>query len=52
MLLLHNFRTRYPDEMAYFVGLLRALRMRFHACLAVVRCLAEMTCFLAADLSF
>jgi hypothetical protein len=43
---------RYPDEMSCFLGSLRALRMRFHACLTVVRCLDEMTCFLAAECSF
>jgi hypothetical protein len=42
--LLHNIRARYPDEISFFLGPLRALRMRF--CLAVVRCLEEITWFL------
>jgi hypothetical protein len=29
-----------------------SLRMRFHACLTVVRCLDEMTRFLAAEILF
>ncbi len=31
MILLHNFRTRYPDEISCFFGPLRALRLRFQA---------------------
>ena len=50
--LLHNFRTRYPDEILRLFGPLRALRMRFHACLAVMRYLDEISCFLAAECSF
>jgi hypothetical protein len=52
MLLLHNFRTRYPDEMSCYFGPLQALRMRFHACLAIMRCLDEISCFLAAEFLF
>ncbi len=37
--LLHNFGTRYPDEVSCFWGPLRTLRMRSHA-------------FLAAELSY
>ena len=49
--LLHDFRARYPDDMACLFGPLRALRMRCHACSAVMRCLDEMSCFLAAEFS-
>jgi hypothetical protein len=57
---LHNFRARniYPDEVSCFFvffkgggALLRALRVRVGACLAVVQCLDEMTRFLAAECS-
>jgi hypothetical protein len=51
--LLLDFRTRYPEEMSCFFGPSRALRMRFHsACLAVVRFLDEIACFLAAEFPF
>jgi hypothetical protein len=46
-----NFLTRYPDEISYFFGPLRALRMRFHACLALMRFLDEISCFLASEFS-
>jgi hypothetical protein len=46
--LLHNFRTRYPDEISRY-----KLCIRFHnTCLFVMRYLDEMTCFLAAEFSF
>ncbi len=48
----HNFRTRYPDEMPTFLRPLRALRMRLHACLALMRFLDEILCFLAAEFSW
>lgn len=52
-LFVHNFRARYPDEMSCFFGSLRALRMRFHACWAVMLCLDEIPCFVvAAEYSF
>ena len=35
-ILLHNYRTRFPDEISCFWGPLQPLRMRFHAILAVV----------------
>jgi hypothetical protein len=50
----------YPDAMSSFLlgggggrggALLRALRVRVGACLAVVQCLDEMTRFLAAECS-
>jgi hypothetical protein len=47
--LLHDYRTRYPNEMWCFTGSLRALHMKCHACLAVMRCLDEMSCFFASD---
>ncbi len=40
------------DEISYFFGPLGALRMRFHACLALMRFLDEMSCFSAAEFSF
>jgi hypothetical protein len=49
---LYSFRTRSPDEMSCLLGPLRALRMRLHACLAVMRFLEEITCFLPAAFSF
>jgi hypothetical protein len=41
------FVRECPDEMSCFVGPIRSLHMRFHACLAVMRLLDEITCFLA-----
>ncbi len=35
-----------------FCGSLSALRMRLHACLAVMRCLDDISCFSAAEFSF
>ena len=48
----HRFRTRYPDEISCLFGPLRVLRNRLHACLVVMRCLDEMSSFLAAEFSF
>ncbi len=45
----HDFRTRYPDETSCFLGPLGDLRMRFHAFLAFMRFLDEITSFLAVD---
>jgi hypothetical protein len=50
--LLNNFRMRYPYESPLFCGSVSALRMRLHACLAVMRCLDDISCFSAADFSF
>ncbi len=50
--MLHSFRTKYRDEISCFFGPLRALCMRFHACLVVVRCHDEILCFLAAEFLF
>jgi hypothetical protein len=52
MLFCCTLRIRYLDEISIFLGPLRALRMRFHACLAVMRYLDEISCFLAAKFSF
>jgi hypothetical protein len=43
--LLHIFRVRYPDEISCFFGSLRALRMRVHTCLAVMRLLENFMLF-------
>jgi hypothetical protein len=45
LLLLHIFRARYPNKMSCLFGPLRALRMRIHACWAVMRFLDKITCF-------
>jgi hypothetical protein len=50
--LLYNLRMRYPDEISCFFWPLRALSMRFHACLAVMRFLDEISGFLACEYSF
>jgi hypothetical protein len=42
----------FAAQVSCFFGQLRALRMRFHACWAVMRCLDDMSCFLAAAFSF
>jgi hypothetical protein len=49
---LHIFCTRYPDKISCFGGPLRALRVRFHALLAVIRLDNVISCFLAAEFSF
>jgi hypothetical protein len=41
MLLQHDFRTRYPDEISCFLGPSGDLRMRFYAFLAFMRFLYE-----------
>ncbi len=50
--LLHNFRSRYPDEMSCFFEPLRALRKRLHALLALMRFPYDVPCFLTAEYSF
>ncbi len=46
-----NKSIRILDEISCFFGPLRALRMSFHAFLAVMRCLDEISCFLAVEFS-
>jgi hypothetical protein len=39
----------FAAQFSCFWGPLRALRMRFHACLALMRILDEISCFLGAE---